>query len=1134
MHRTLASAVAGSLLSLVIGAAALAADATPQGYYRYPTIHGDTIAFVAEGDVWTVGIKGGVAHRLTSHPGEETHPRISPDGKLIAFAASYEGPTEVYTMPLDGGSPTRRTFAADASIPVGWTPGGHLLYNTTHYSTLPNQQLVEIDLANGKHTRIPLSQSGEASVDPNGTIYFVRPPFHRQAVKRYHGGTALKIWRFAPKDAEATNLTADYVGESFAPMWQQGRVYFVTDRDGTLNIWSMKDTGGDLKQHTKHSGWDVQSPDLHKGRIVYQSGADVWLYDIASGVDRVVPITLASDFDQLREKWVERPIEHLTDAHIHPKGESVVLTARGGVFVAPAKGGRFVRVSRKPGVRYRTTRFMPDGKHLLALSDETGELEFRLLSPRGFGDDKAITHDGKILRWGGYPSPDGKHFVHVDKNNDLWLVDVAKGTGKKISTNREGIHAVVWSPDSRFVVFVQTSVNTFDQLQLYELETGATTELTSDRFNSLSPAWSPDGQWLYFLSDRAMHSLTGVWGPRQPEPYFDKQMEIFRLALRKGLRSPFQPADELHPAMPAIPMLARREAASEDEAQDAETSPDSTAKQAPAAKPDEKKKEKTADAAKDKSDAKKKDAARPVAPRRVRVDRDGIERRIKTLPVPRGNLQGLAVNRRALFWLERESGSGAKASLMALEIGNEGKKPERILADVRSFELSANGQKILVRKDDDFYIFDAAPSPPSKLAESKVDLGAWHYSINVREDLHEMFVDAWRLHRDYFYDRHMHGVNWVAIRAKYEPLVRRVTSRTELNDLLSQMVGELSVLHSAVIGGDVRKGPDQVTVPTLGARLEREENKGGYRIDYIYQSDPDLPGSLSPLADPDLDLHAGDIIEAINGEPVLSQPDPSLMLRDQQGRQVLLRIHPATAKSSRDVIVKPITDEADLRYRDWTYRSRQRVEKEGHGKIGYVHLRAMGNNDLSEWYRSYYPVFNRQGLIVDVRHNRGGNIDSIILEKLMRKAWFYWKDRTGVPTWNMQYAFRGHVVVLCDENTASDGEAFTEGFRRLGLGKVIGTRTWGGEIWLSAQNTLADGGVATAAEDGVYGPERKWLIEGHGAEPDIVVDNLPHATFNGGDAQLDAAIKHLEAAIAKDPRPVPAPPEYPDKSFKYP
>jgi tricorn protease len=1119
MKRVVSAAIAGLFLGLFVNAAASAADtAAPQGYYRFPAIHGDTIAFVAEGDVWTVGVNGGVARRLTSHPGEETNPRISPDGRLIAFAATYEGPTEVYTMPLEGGSPTRRTYAAEPSIPVAWTPGGRLLYNTSHYSTLPGPQLVELDLATGHHSRVPLSESGEASLDPEGTIFFVRPPFHRQAVKRYHGGTARKIWRFASKDAEATNLTADYVGESFAPMWEHGRVYFVTDRDGTLNIWSMKDTGGDLKQHTKHSGWDVQSPDLHRGRIVYQLGADIWLFDLATGVDRVVPITLASDFDQLREKWVERPIDHLSSAHLHPTGQSVVLTARGGVFVAPAKGGRFVRVSRKPGVRYRDARFMPDGKQILALSDQAGELDFYLLPSRGVGAEKAVTHDGKILRREGYSSPDGKHFAFEDKNNDLWLTNVATGESKKISKHREGIQGVEWSPDSGFLVFGETALNTFLQLKLYELSTGITTPLTSDRFNSFSPAWSADGRWLYFLSDRAMHSIVaGPWGPRQPEPYFDKPVEIFRLALRKGIRSPFQPPDELH--VPAPTTGPSREAAGEGakETEDVKKSEES------------------------KKSATTKPAAKAVPrPKAIQVDREGIERRIKTVPVPRGNLSRLAVNRKALFWLERESGSGGKTHLMALEIGNEGKKPERVLPDIRSFELSANGQKILARrsneasKQDEFYIIDAAPTVPMKVAESKVDFSAWHYSIDVREDLHQMFVDAWRMHRDYFYDRQMHGVNWVAIREKYEPLVKRVTSRSELNDLLAQMVGELSVLHSAVRGGDLRKGPDQVQVPTLGARLEREDNRGGYRIEYIYQSDPDLPGELSPLADPDLDIHAGDIIEAINGEPVLSQPDPLLMLRDQQGRQVLIKIRPKTAKTAREVIVTPIADEADLRYRDWTYSRRQRVEKEGHGKIGYVHLRAMTGNDLSEWYRSYYPVFDRQGLIIDVRHNRGGNIDSIILEKLLRKAWFYWQARVGIPTWNMQYAFRGHLVVLCDENTASDGEAFTEGFRRLGLGKAIGTRTWGGEIWLSPENTLSDGGLATAAENGVYGPERKWLIEGHGVDPDIVVDNLPHATFNGSDAQLDAAIKHLQEAITKDPRPVPASPPYPDKSFRYP
>jgi tricorn protease len=319
----------------------------------------------------------------------------------------------------------------------------------------------------------------------------------------------------------------------------------------------------------------------------------------------------------------------------------------------------------------------------------------------------------------------------------------------------------------------------------------------------------------------------------------------------------------------------------------------------------------------------------------------------------------------------------------------------------------------------------------------------------------------------------------------------------------------------------------------LGAVLVRNENVGGYRIDHIYQAEPDFPERLSPLAKPGVDARVGDVIESIDGVRLLSVADPAVLLRNRAGKQVLLRIKPAGSAASRDVIATPITQsrESDLRYDEWERTRRLRVEEMGKGEIGYVHLRAMGSNDIAQWARDYYPVFNRGGLIIDVRHNGGGNIDSWILEKLLRKAWFYWQPRVGNPLWNMQYAFRGHMVVLCDEWTGSDGEAFTEGFRRLGLGKVIGKRTWGGEIWLSFSNWLVDKGIASAAEIGVYGPEGKWLIEGHGVEPDIVVDNPPHATFKGEDAQLAAAVKYLQEQIRSHPVSTPSAPPYPDKSF---
>ena len=1099
-----------------------------KGYYRHPAIHGDTIVFVAEGDLWTVNDGGGSASRLTTHPAEETNPRISPDGKSVAFAAHYEGPTEVYTMPLRGGVPVRRTVEAEPSLPVGWTNGGKLIYSTSHFSTLPAKQLVTIDLATGRRQRVPLSQASDADVDEMGTFYFARPRFHRQDVKRYQGGTARNIWRFAQGDAEATNLTEKILGECHSPMSWKGRIYFATDRDGTMNVWSMDTDGGDLRQHTHHSGMDVKSPSHGDGRIVYQLGADIWLLNLESGVHHAVDITLISDLDQLREKWITTPIQHLTSAHLHPTGKSVVLTSRGRVFVAPVKQGRLVRASRKPGVRYRDACFMPSGKQLLTLSDETDELEFWTLPARGIGEAKQLTSDGTILRWRGQPSPDGKHFAYADKNNDLWVVEVDEGTRKKISQHREGLGGLQWSPDSRWIVFVENALNTYQQLHLYNLDEGSATALTSDRVNSHSPAWSPDGKWLYFLSDRSLVSVVpSPWGPRQPEPYFDKPIRIYRLALKEGLRSPFQPADELESSDEN-----EKEEAKEKE-KEKEENQQQNDKDEGAVEDDDSHGDGDDDAKSADNHAKGDQKKTDDKPALVEIDLPDIQRRVKTLPVPAGNLAALQVNEKALFWLDRQSGRDGKTHLVGLEIGNHGKKPQVLVEDIRGVELSADGKKLMLRKGSDLFVVDAMPRP-AKLGDAKVNLRAWRYSIDVREDWRQIFVDAWRLHRDYFYDPNMHGVNWKSVREKYASLVERVTTRAELSDVIGQMVGELSTLHTAVRGGDHRQGTDQIALPTLGARLTRDDNSGGYRIEYIYRSDPDYPDDLSPLADPDLGIGEGDVLEAINGQPVLSVSDPHLLLRSQQGQQVLIRVRSPQTDNSRELVVKPIADEADLRYRDWQYTRRKRVEEKSQGKIGYVHLRAMGRSNLTEWYRNFYPVFDRQGLIIDVRHNRGGNIDSLILEKLLRRAWFYWKGRVGVPTWNMQYAFRGHMVVLCDEHTASDGEAFAEGFRRLGLGKVIGTRTWGGEIWLTSSNRLSDGGIATAAEFGVYGPERQWLIEGHGVEPDIVVDNLPHATFKGGDAQLTAAIEHLMDAIDKDPRQVPPPPDYPDKSFEYP
>jgi len=1074
------------------------------GYYRFPAIHGDAVVFTSEGDLWTVDIKGGTARRLTSHSGIESYPAISPDGLTLAFSAQYEGPTEVYTMLLAGGLPVRRTFAGQTAVVAGWTPDGKILYATQKYSTLPNTQLVVLDPATNAEALLPLSQAADGSFDAAGkTLFFTRLPFQGSYTKRYKGGTAQNLWMFALGGEEAAPLTADYAGTSKNPMVWKDRVYFLSDRDGSMNIWSMDLKGGDLKQHTFHKGFDASSPRLDDGRIAYQLVADLHVFDIATGKDAGLAITLPSDFDQMREKWVTKPLDYLTSGHVSPSGDRVVLVSRGHVFVAPVGDGRWVRVSRKDGVRARAARFLADGKSLMVLSDETGEWEFHRFAADGLGPAEQLTTGAKVIRFDGIPSPDGKWIAFADKDYQLWLFDVGKKALTRIAVSNVGMFAgLAWSPDSRWLAYVQGASNLFSQVMLLEAETGRTSGLTNDRVDSYNPAWSPDGKWLYFLSDRYFRSAVGSpWGPRQPEPYFDKTTKIYAMALTAKEPFPFAPATELQ--------AETKDSGDEKDAKkgEAETG---TAAGRPA-----------------------KEVVKPAPAPKVVVDLPGIQDRVFEVPLPASVYSGLAVGEKALFFIDEESNAAGRPKLQAVEVKNRNIQAKTLLEDVRNFELSADGKKIFVRKGGDFYVIDAGTAQPTQqtLSERRIDLARWTFSIDPREEWRQMFVDAWRMERDYFYDRNLHNVDYQGLLERHRPFVDRVSDRAELNDLLAHLVGELSALHTFVRGGDLRQPTDSVAPGSLGARLVRDEAKGGYRIEHIYRSDPEYPEGQSPLGKPNSAFREGDIIATVNGVPALSVPDPSLLLRNTAGQQVLLEVKPAAGGATRKEIVVPITPgaESDLRYAEWEYTRRLEVEKAGKKEIGYVHLRAMGGDNYTEWVKNFYPVFDRKGLIIDVRHNRGGNIDSWILEKLLRRAWFYWQGRVGNPTWNMQHAFRGHMVVLCNERTASDGEAFSEGFRRLGLGKVIGTRTWGGEIWLSSSNVLVDRGLASAAETGVYGPEGEWLIEGHGVDPDIVVDNLPHATFKGSDAQLEAAVKHLQELIKKDPVAVPKHPPYPDK-----
>ncbi len=1094
---------------------------TTRGYYRQPAIHGDTIVFVSEGDLWKVPAAGGVATRLTTGAGDEGHPAISPDGKTIAFVATYEGPGEIYTMPLDGGLPVRQTFGASRVSFVGWTPSGKIMYSTREFATLPSSQLVVLGArtreANAGEApaveRVPLSEADQGAFSSDGkTLFFTRLPFQGSNTKRYQGGFIQQLWKYTTSEAEAVPLTTDYAGTSKEAMFWSGpsgaRIYFASDRDGIMNIWSMDPSGKDLKQHTKHVEYDVASPDLDGGRIVYQHGADIYLLDIASGKDGEVPIKLSSDFDQMREQWIKDPAKAIGSTALSPSGDRLALTARGQVFVAPAKQGRFVDVTKESGVRYRNASFMPDGKSLLAFSDASGEVEIWKLPANGIGEATQITNDGMILRFQLAASPDGKYVAHTDKNQKLYLTDIAAKTTKTITENKDGdIGDFAWSADSRWIVFAEPASNSNGVIKLYNVASGQVTPVTTDRFESGSPCFSRDGKWLYLLSDRTFQStVQSPWGPLAPQPNFDKRTKIYLVSLKKGQRSPWRPNDELN---------SEKKDEKKEEARKEEKKDD--------AKKDESKPE--GDKAKDSE----KKAEKP--PAEVVIDLDGIESRLEEVPLPASNYGSLSVTEKSLFFTDFLRGLDSKTNLHGVNIGNEKIETKTIASDIRGYELSLDQKKMLIHKASTYSIVDTAVAP-AELDGKSVDLSKWSFSLVPAVEWRQMYSDAWRLLRDYFYATNMHGVDWPAMKAKYAPLVERVRTRAELNDILAQLSGELSTLHHFVQGGDIRQATDDVGNASLGADMTREA--AGWRVTHIYDFDPDEPTQVPPLARPGVDIQNGDLIEQINGVSLATVPDPASLLRGKAGQQVLLHVKPASG-DARDVIVTPISlgDAANLRYTAWEYTRRVAVEKNGAGQIGYVHLRNMSGGEIGRWAKNFFPVYNRAGLIIDVRRNTGGNIDSWILGALVRKAWMFWNARVGQPdSWNMQYAFRGHMVVLCDAFTASDGEAFSEGFRRLGLGKVIGMRTWGGEVWLSMNNRLSDGGVASAGETGVFGPDGIWLVEGKGVVPDIEVDNMPHATFEGKDAQLDAAIAHLQQLIKEKPVNPPQTPKLPDKSFK--
>jgi len=1112
--------------------------AATQGFYRQPTLQGQQLLFVAEGDLWKVAADGGTAQRLTTHPGYETQPAISPDGQWLAFIGQYDGVAgsssgDVYVMPMAGGVPKRLSWDGFGLKVWGFAVSGEVLYTGPTQSGAPGSQLYAVDPKTAKRRMLPVAQASDGALSADGkTLYFTRMGLRSDNARQYRGGAIARLWTLGLSGtAEARPLVAEGANDRrpmpYVDAKGQARIAFLSDRDGTVNVWSVDAQGEDLRQHSRNSGWDIRHASIDGGQIAYALGGDVHKIDLNNDADTRISITLGGDFDQQRERFIKKPQDFLSHLALAPNGERVLLSVRGRLATQGPAALRRAELPQPSDGRCRAGEFSSDSKSVFALCDFSDEVEIWRFAANGLGKAEQITHGATALRQSLYPSPDGRHIAHLDKEGRLWLTDL-QSTGAAIATTTKlivesktgfGDAGITWSPNGHALVFARPTTDRYrDQLHLYTLADGQLLQLGSDRYDSEGPTFSPDGKWLYFLSRRNF-AVTGPgapWGDRNMGPYFDRATRIYALALQPGLRFPFAPRDELDPPETK-----------------ADAKPDAEPDVKPDAKPDGKPdvKEDAKQDAKPRPDKNTEEKPKPKLPAIVTA---GLAKRLYEVPLPPGNYSALRSDAKRLWFLDTEVTTERKASLKTLAIDKLDSKPETVSSDVREYALSADGKKLMLRRGPaaaahEILLVDAAPKLPAELGRFTVRWTDWQIATDPKSEWRQIYADAWRMQRDYFYDKAMHGVDWPAMRRKYAPLVERVTDRAELGEVLGQLASELGALHSQIGLPDLRGGAEDPGLAGLGARFSKHAD--GFRIEQIYASDPELPSDLAPLAAPGLNIKSGDVIIAVNGRSAAEVADLSELLRGQAGRQVLLQLTEPNGRAVQH-IVTPVAQrrELALRYGDWRFSRGQAVQLASQGRIGYLHLRAMSRDDIADFAREFYAQADREGLIIDVRYNNGGNIDSWILEKLLRRAWAFWQRRSpeGSATHsNMQQTFQGKIVVLINEETYSDGETFAEGFKQLGLGVTIGKRTSGAGVWLSDQNRLIDNGLMRAAESGQILADGRFLIEGVGVKPDIEVDNPPRATFLGGDAQLDAAIAQLQKQMAEKPLKKPLPGAYP-------
>lgn len=1043
---------------------------------RFPATNGHEVAFSYAGDIYTVPVTGGTARRLTSHKGYEAFARFSPDGRQLAFTGQYDGNTEVYVMPAAGGEPRRVTVTASNprddwgdrmgpnNITMTWTPDGRgIVYrNRTGDGFVGRLWVAPLD--GGMPEALPLPEGGFCSYSPDGKRLAYNRVFREfRTWKYYRGGMADDIWIWDKEAGKVTQVT-DNVAQDICPMWIGDEIYFISDRDMRMNIFCYNTVSGTTTKVTDYDDYDVKFPSCGGGMIVYEHGG--WLYTLDPVTKQSRKVTVMLDGENLQARTERRQVsDQLTSASLNADGTRLAVTARGDVFTVPATPGVTRNLTRSSGVHDREAKYSPDGKQIAYISDATGETELWLRPADGSAEPRQLTTAGdtyiRDFAW----SPKGDRLVTVDRKNRITLVDAASGARRVLLTDSLDEPPVpAFSPDGRWIAYSRLHRNMHSVVCLMELATGRETAVTDDWYDSNSPAFSTDGKYLIFASGR---DFNPTYSEIEWNFSYQNMEGVYMVMLAADTPSPLLPRDG-EPAAPA-----------------------------------------PADQGKDKGKAAKdKKADEPV----TRIDLDGIAARVVKLPVGAGHHGNFHCDGSNLWY--SHSGSLHRFDLAMA-------KDEKLEDGVRIAAVSGDGKKALLARGGAQLFVTDMPHGSTDLS-SPVDLGGMIATVNYGEEWKQIFDEAWRAYRDGFYLENMHGVDWQAIHDKYAVLVPHVKCRLDLTYVIGGMISELAVGHAYVDGGD---HPDIGVIKTgmLGARLSRQGN--AFRIDHILPGAPDREALRSPLAEVGLGITEGMFITAVDGIDLSGVSNIYTLLLGKAGVPTELTIATdANGSGARRVVVKPIRDEYPLEHYEWVQRNIARVAERTGGRVGYIYIPDMGPEGLREFARYYYAQIDKEALIIDDRGNGGGNISPMVIERLLRKPYRMTMHRGSTLNEIVPDAtVYGPKVLLVNKYSASDGDLFPWSFKENNIGTVIGTRSWGGIIGITSSLPYIDGTDIRVPFFTNYSTRGEWIVENHGVDPDIVVDNDPVREAADEDQQLDRAIDIILDQL-KDRRPLPSTP----------